>query len=64
MTQAEGIQRGYVDLNEVIEALGINRQTAYNWLRAGTFPIRDFKFGHRYKFLREDFDALLRGELA
>lgn len=39
-TRAErDLQRGLIPFAEVCDQLGIHRNTGYNWLRAGTFPI-------------------------
>ncbi len=49
-----------IEMKEAMEILGITQPTFYRWLREG--KIQGTKLGRRWRFLKSDVEALLRGE--
>jgi excisionase family DNA binding protein len=48
-----------LDIHELSDYVGLSRQTIYNKLAAGTFPIKTKRIGRRLKWDRRDVDRYL-----
>ncbi len=53
------VERRMLGIKEVSDYLGLNPQTIYNQLSAGTFPIKTKRIGRRLKWDRRDADHYL-----
>ena len=52
---------GILSVADAAHALGIGSSTAYDAIRAGTFPVRTVNLAGRKKVLRADLDRFLNG---
>jgi excisionase family DNA binding protein len=59
LTRNSDIERRMFGIQELADYLGLSRQTVYNKLCAGTFPIKTKRIGRRLKWDRRDVDRYL-----
>ena len=53
-----------VPLASVCDRLGINRNTGYEWVKSGKFPIPVWRLGRHLKCKRADVDAYFAASVA
>jgi excisionase family DNA binding protein len=53
------VERRMLGIQELTDYTGLSRQTVYNQLSAGTFPIKTKRMGRRLKWDRRDVDRYL-----
>jgi excisionase family DNA binding protein len=58
------LQRLTLDVDDVAPLLGINRSTAYELIRRGTFPLPVIRLGRRIVVSRQAVTELLGGDAA
>ena len=52
------MDKKWLNVEDITEALGINKMTVYRLLEAGTIP--SYRFGRLYRIKPEDLDAYIR----
>jgi excisionase family DNA binding protein len=57
------LRRLTLDIDEVAPLLGINRSTAFELIRRGTFPLPVIRLGRRIVVSRKAVEALLGGSI-
>lgn len=53
------MDKKWLNVDDIADALGINKMTVYRLLEAGTIP--SYRFGRLYRIRPEDLDAYIRG---
>lgn len=53
------VERRMMDIQDLSAYRGLSRQTIYNRLAAGTFPIKTKRIGRRLKWDRRDVERYL-----
>ncbi len=59
MNRTATVERRMMDIQDLSAYTGLSRQTIYNKLSAGTFPIKTKRIGRRLKWDRRDVDRYL-----
>ncbi|MFA4901308.1 MAG: helix-turn-helix domain-containing protein [Desulfobaccales bacterium] len=59
MNRTVAVERRMLDIQDLSDYVGLSRQTIYNKLAAGTFPIKTKRIGRRLKWDRKDVDRFL-----
>lgn len=59
MSSAVTLEKRMLNIQELTEYTGISRQTVYNQLSAGTFPIKTKRLGRRLAWDRREVDRFL-----
>jgi len=59
LSSAVTLEKRMLNIQELTEYTGISRQTVYNQLSAGTFPIKTKRLGRRLAWDRREVDRFL-----